>query len=133
MTTLDLIHKKIVVVPIGKATSNVALIRKRFCASVITKESGLGNNDKRSTYKEINDLSHNIIVNKNISDLSSKLSIEDVSITNHWLPDMYWLPKMYKPTIKPRFIIASLKSSMKPLMQAITSAFRLFYRRIEFD
>ena len=38
---------------------------------------------------------------------------------------------MHKRPIKARFIIASPKSSIKPLSQTITSAFRLFYRQIE--
>ena len=44
---------------------------------------------------------------------------------------MYWLSKMHNSPIKARFIIESPKSSIKPLSQAITSAFRLFYRQIE--
>ena len=44
---------------------------------------------------------------------------------------MYCLPKMHKSPIKARFMIASRKSSIKPLSQAIPSAFRLFYRQIE--
>ena len=75
-TALDQIHENFVVVPNEKATNNVALICKRFYASVITSELGLSNNDKTSTYKEINDLSYNYIVNKNISDLKSKFGIE---------------------------------------------------------
>ena len=51
-----------------------------FYASVRTEELGIGNNDNTSTYKEINDLSYNQIVNYNISDLSSKFGIENVSI-----------------------------------------------------
>ena len=38
---------------------------------------------------------------------------------------------MHKYPIKARFIIASPKSSIKPLSKAITSAFRLFYKQIE--
>ena len=50
----------------------------------------------------------------------------------HCFPNMYWLPnKMHKNPIKARFIIDSPKSSIKLLSQAITSAFRLFYRQIE--
>ena len=66
-----------------------------------------------------------------INGLKSKFGIDDVNIVNQCLPHMYWLPKMHKSPIKARFIIASPKSSIKPLSQAITSAFRLFYRQIE--
>ena len=41
---LDNIHENFVVVPIDKATGNIALACKRFYASVITRELGLSNN-----------------------------------------------------------------------------------------
>ena len=34
--------------------------------------------------------------NNNISILSSKFGIENVSIKSHWLLNLHWLPKMYK-------------------------------------
>ena len=37
------IHKDFAVVPIDKATGNIALVCKRFYASVITRELGLNN------------------------------------------------------------------------------------------
>ena len=40
---LNNIHEDFVVVPIDKATSNIALVCKRFYASVITRELGLNN------------------------------------------------------------------------------------------
>ena len=62
-TVLDQLHKHFVVVPTDKATNNVALICKRFYASVTTKELGLGNSNKTSNYKKMNDLSNNHSVN----------------------------------------------------------------------
>ena len=41
INALDNIHKDFVVVPIDKATGNIALVCKRFYASVITREMGL--------------------------------------------------------------------------------------------
>ena len=126
----QVIHSKFVVVPIDKATANIALICKRIYAAVIVKELGLGPNNATATYEEIRENSSDIVSN-NIKDLQSKFGINEVSLDNHCLPNMYWLPKMHKHPIKPRFIIASPKSSIKPLSKAITSAFRLFYRQIE--
>ena len=40
------------------------------------------------------------------------------------------MPKMHKNPIKGGFIIASPKSSIKPLARTITSVFRLFFRQI---
>ena len=42
--TLDNIHKDFVIVPIDKATGNIALVCKWFYAYVITRELGLNNN-----------------------------------------------------------------------------------------
>ena len=50
---------------------------------------------------------------------------------NHQLPNMCWMPKMHKNPIKTRIIIASPKSSIKPLASATTSIFRLFFRQIQ--
>ena len=99
--------------------------------AVIAKELGLGNNNSTKTYNSINNLPRDIIINNNINDVKSKFGIDNVTTENHRLPNMYWLPKMHKNPIKARFIIAFPKSSIKPLSQAITSAFRLFYRQIE--
>ena len=41
------------------------------------------------------------------------------------------MPKMHKNSIKAKFIIASLKSSIKPLARTMTSIFRLFFRQIQ--
>ena len=125
------IHEKFVVVPIDKATGNVSLICKRFYASVIVKELGLGNGNSTNTYKFENNFSCDEIIKQNINDLKSKFGIDNVSLSNHRLPNMYWMPKMHKNPIKARFIVASPKCSIKPLAQAITSAFRLFYKQIE--
>ena len=128
---LDDIHQKFVVVPIDKAVGNIALICKRFYASVIAKEVGLGINNSSNTYREIHNCDEETIISNNLRDLMSKFGIDNISTENHCLPNMYWMPKLHKTPIKARFIIASPKSSVKPLAKVITSAFRLFYRQIE--
>ena len=77
------------VVPIDKATGNIALICKRFYASVIAKELGLGNNNSTKTYNSINNLPTDTIINNNINDLKSKFGIDNVTTENHRLPNMY--------------------------------------------
>ena len=47
---LENVHKDFVVVTIRKATGNIALICKRFYASVKAKQLGLGNNNTTDTY-----------------------------------------------------------------------------------
>ena len=128
---LDNIHKDFVVVPIDKATGNIALVCKRFYASVITRELGLNNNSSTDTYKNAGGLSANGIIDGNIRDLKIKFGIDNIPIENHRLSNMYCMPKMHKNPIKARFIIASPKSSIKPLARTITSVFRLFFRQIQ--
>ena len=124
---LDNIHKGFVVVPIDEATSNIALVCKIFYASVITKELGLNNNSSTDTYKNVGGLSANDIIDGNIRDLKIKFGIDNISIENHRLPNMYWMLKIHKNPIKARFIIVSPKSSIKYLARTITSTFRLFF------
>ena len=54
---LENVHKDFLVVPIDKAIRNIALIFKRFYASVIDKELGFGNNNTTYTYNSINNSS----------------------------------------------------------------------------
>ena len=125
------IHNDFVVVPIDKATGNIALVCKRFYASVITRELGLNNNSSTDTYNNAGGLSANDIIDGNIRDLKIKFGIDNIPIENHRLPNMYWIPKMHKNPIRARFIIASPKSSMKPLARTITSIFCLLFRQIQ--
>ena len=58
-------------VPIDKATVNIAVICKQFYGSVITAD----------TYSEINNTSKNEIINNNIEDLKSKFGIDNIART----------------------------------------------------
>ena len=66
INALDNIHKVFVVVPIFKATGNIALVCKRFYTTVITRELGSNNNSSTDTYNNIGGLSANDIIDKNI-------------------------------------------------------------------
>ena len=131
MIYIDNIHKDFIVVPIDKAAGNIALVCKRFYASVITRELGLNNNLSTDTYKNAGGLSANDLIDGNMRDLKIKFGIDNISIENHRLPNIYWIPKRHKNLIKARFIIASSKSSIKPLVRTITSIFRLFFRQVQ--
>ena len=109
-TAFDQVHENFVAVSFEKKKKNKAHICKRFYASLITKELGLGNNDKTNTYKEINGLSYNHIVNKNINDLSSKFGIKNRSIKNDRVPNMYWLPKFHETPSNPDLLYPVLSS-----------------------
>ena len=127
---LDNIHKDFAELPIDKATANISLVCKRFYASIIIRELGLDNNSSTDAYNGAGGLSANDVIDKNIRDLKIKFGIDNIPIENHRLLNMYWMPKMHKNPIKARFIIASHKYSIKPLARAITSIFRLFFRKI---
>ena len=71
-SSLDNIHKYFVVVPIDKATGNIALVCKRFYASVITRELGLNYNSPTGTYSNAGG------VDKNIGDLKIKFGIDNI-------------------------------------------------------
>ena len=71
INALDNIHKDFVVVPIDKATGNIALVCKRFYASVITRELGLNKNSSTDTYNNTGGLSANDIIDKNMRDLKN--------------------------------------------------------------
>ena len=86
---LDNIHKDFVVVPVDKATGNIALVCKRFYASVVTRELELNNNSSTDTYKNAGGLSANDIIDVNIRDLKNKFGMGNIPIENHRLPDMY--------------------------------------------
>ena len=123
---LDNIHKDFVVVPIDKATGNIALVCKRFYVSVISRELGLNNNSSTDTCNNAGGLSSNDVIEGNIRDLKIKFGIANILIENYQLPNMYWIPKMHKNPVKARFIIASPKPTVKPLARIITSIFRVF-------
>ena len=45
------------------------------------------------------------------------------------LPSMYWMPKIHKTPVGERFIIASPKCSLKPLLKDVTSILKLFQNK----
>ena len=101
------LQKNYVIVPIDKASNNVAFICKRYYATVILKELGLVGSST-STYTKIENQSADEIISLHKVALKDrfKLKVEDSMST---LPDIYWTPKLHKNPIKSRFIIASKK------------------------
>ena len=81
--TLVIIRKGFVVVRIDKATGNIALVCKRFYASVITRELGLNNNSSTDTHNNAGGLSVNDIIDGNIRDLKINHGIDNIPVDNH--------------------------------------------------
>ena len=123
------LQKNYVIVPIDKASNNVAFICKRYYATVILKELGLVGSST-STYTKIENQSADEIISLHKVALKDrfKLKVEDSMST---LPDIYWTPKLHKNPIKSRFIIASKKCTVKKLSKNISSIFCLFNKQIE--
>lgn len=129
LRSLDELHRRFVIVPIDKASGNVAFVCKRFYAQVLVKELGLDGLTGNRTYEKVN---HSVdhFIKADCSNLLKEFNIP-VTEDSKKLPHIYWLPKLHKNPIKFRFIIAAPNCSVKPLSQAITKVFKLFYRQIE--
>ena len=116
-------------VPIDKASNNVAFICKRFYAQVLLQELGL-TGSSTSTYSKITNLAPIDIITQHQTELKAKfnISVEDNMLS---LPDIYWMPKLPKNPVKFRFIISSKQCTTKILSKNVSSIFTLFQKQIE--
>lgn len=123
------LQSNFVMVPIDKAANNVAFICKRYYAQVLVDELGLTGSPS-STYSRIHGVSTEDIISRHKLELKNnfKISIADDMLA---LPDIYWTPKLHKNPVKPRFIIASKKCTIKTLSKNLSSIFTLFQKQIE--
>ena len=123
------LQAKYIMVPIDKASNNVAFICKRFYISVILQELGLLNTPS-PTYSRIDNETSDNIIQRHRNELKDRfgIKIDDSMLT---LPDIYWTPKLHKNPVKFRFIIASKQCTVKPLSKDISSIFSLFNKQIE--
>ena len=60
-----------------------------------------------------------------------KFGMNNISIDNHLLPNMYQMPRMHKNFVKARFIIVSPNFSIKFLARSKTLIFRLCFRQMQ--
>ena len=125
---LSELQEKYVIVPIDKASNNVAFICKRFYASKLCEELGM-TGPVSSTYTQVNRPIEEVI-KQHCSKLKEhfNLTTDDNMQT---LPDIYWTPKLHKNPVKFRFIIASKYCTLKHLSKNISSIFSLFNKQIE--
>ena len=113
------------------AANNISFICKQHYANVIVSELKFGvdqtNNDD-NTYEPISESSSDIISSHRIflSEYQHQMK-EGMDC----LPSMYWIPKMHKSPVGERFIIASPKCSLKPLLKDATSILKLFQKQIQ--
>ena len=126
IANLEELHSNFVFLPIGKAANNAAIICKRLYALVIAKELGFksGNSNYSGTYDKINSIMESDIISEHKEYLSNHYGIKRNSKIET-LPLMYWIPKMHENPVRPRFIIALPKCTLKPLLKNITAVFKV--------
>ena len=115
---LEDLHSQFVVVPIDKASSNIAFVCKRFYVQVLVSELGLEDSTTCSTYEKINE-DVNKLIEKDCLKLKETFNLS-VGDESKKLPHIYWTPKLHKNPLKFRFIIAAPDCSIKPLSKAVT-------------
>ena len=133
-TYLAELHNNFVIVPIDKASDNIANICKKFYVSRLFEELGIPGNTS-DTYKLATKIKDDIITN-NLS-LCDKYGL-GLAVSQMTLPFMYWMPKMHKmpktpkmPKSRAHFIVASSTCSSKPLSQAISKVFKLLLHQVQ--
>ena len=121
------LHSKFVLVPIDKASNNVAIICKRFYIEKLLFEVGLCGNPNDAY--QISDINPSNIIDNNIHFCKSL----NLSINNkmHCLPYMYWSPKMHYQPCRARFIVASAVCSTKPLSSLVSIIFKKIFEQIQ--
>ena len=115
---LKRLQNDFVIVPIEKAANNVAFICKQHYAHVLFSELKYN----YITYAFINRPCRNIV-----QEHVTKLSQHELELDE----GMYWMPKIHKNPVGNRFIVASPKCSLKPLLKDVTCILKLFQHQIK--
>ena len=105
------LHNKFVIVPIDKATNNIAIVCKRFYIQKLMSEVGVPG-DTSPTYKLSENDPNNIVHDNSMLCEKFGRKMEDRQKS---LPFIYWVPKMHYNPPRFRFIVASSSCSTKPL------------------
>ena len=129
---LKCLQNDFVIVPIDKAANNIAFICKQHYAHVLVSELKynqiLLEKSPTDTYEFINRPCRNIV-----QEHVTKLSQHELELDEGMdcLPLMYWIPKIHKNPVGNRFIVASPKCSLKPLLKDVTCILKLFQHQIK--
>ena len=97
---LILLKEKFVIVPIDKATNNIAFICKHFYAKILVKEFSFPNTVRNydTTYHRIHNLNKDQII-QNHKTYLKQLNNMELKEDMKSLPCMYWIPKIHKNPI----------------------------------
>ena len=131
---LKTLRDHFILVPIDKASNNISLICKQHYANLIKSELGFSARSSRRcssslAYEEVIDTTAADIIEKHATDLP--IYGLDVEEELRFIPILYLSPKFHKNPISSRTIIASKKSSLKPLLKDLTCIFKLFQNQVE--
>ena len=121
------LHSKFVVVPIDKASNNVAIICKRFYIQKLLNEVGVAG-DTSPTYKMSDRDPEDVIAYNTLMCEKFGLSLDD---RMNSLPFMYWLPKMHYSPPRCRFIVASSSCSTKPLSKTASTIYKHIFTQVQ--
>ena len=128
ISALEELHSEYVIVPIDKASKNVAIICKRYYIIAILDELGFSETEN-STYK-ISSYDKEHIILKN-SQFCKKMLKIDLNERQKCLPIIYWMPKMHYTPSRRRFIIASATCSTKPVSSVVSQIFKHIFQQIQ--
>ena len=106
-------------VPADKASNNIIFVCKQYYLNVIRDEVKQDTECTHLRYHETADT----IIKKHVSFMRT-IDIK-VDTTMQKLPSFYWLPKMHKTPVGPRFIAASYSCTTKPLSRLLTKCLSL--------
>ena len=125
---LEELQHHYIMVPIDKASNNIAFICKRYYAITILKELGFYNTPN-PTYEPII-LPLPDLITQQIKALEDNFHIKTSDNFKN-IPSIYCLPKMHKTPIKFRFIISSKYCASKQLSKYVAAVFSHLLQQIE--
>ena len=126
-SALAKLHDKFVIVPIDKASNNIAIICKRFYIQKLLNDVGVPG-DISPTYKlSKKDQDHIIFDNSLLCEKFGRTIEEGQKV----LPFMYWLPKMHYSPPRFRFIVASSSCSTKPLSSVLSIIYKHIFKQVK--
>ena len=117
-------QNKYVIVPVDKASKNIAFVCKSCYIKIILQELGIVGNEGRNTYTHVN-IDKNLVIEQHKEFLITNKLISNYS----QLPYTHWIPKFHKSPIKFRFIVVSAKSTTKILSKKLCTGFKLVERQ----
>ena len=121
-TCLEYLQDSFVLVPVDKASKNIALICKRFYMTTLLEELDSNTDTYACAPGDYNCLS------KTHGDYIRTLNLAPPCDK---IPYTYWTPKFHKPTLSQRFIVSYADCSIKPLAQKLSLALRCVLKQIE--